>query len=1075
MNYGRWLLTSLMAWACLNSPAAAAVSTASVGDLRCEYGVDPLGIDVSAPRLSWKMTSSERGQRQTAYQVIAATQPEFLVPGKADLWDTRTVKGDQSLHLPYAGERLRSSQQVFWKVRVWDKDGRPSAWSPIAHWTMGLLDPKDWQAQWISYTTNALPRLPILGYHAGVSDVRDVVKWVQVDLGKPEKLDTVVLYPMDHAGKKGFGFPIRFKVEVANDPDFTKAIALADHRAADYPSPGVNPVSFSVGGAEVRYIRITATKLWLRDTRFAFALCELEAVRGGENLAIYKPVTALDSVQEFGWGKAGLTDGACGERSTVKDPQTLALRREFRVKDGLHRALVNVCGLGCYELSVNGAKVGDALFPPGWTKYDQTCLYDTYDITSMLREGGNALGLLLGNGMYNVQGGRYKKFIGTFGPIQAIAQVRLEYADGTVEVVGTGPDWRITPGPITFSCVYGGEDYDARLEPAGWNRAGFDDGSWQSALPSAGPGGKLRGYSCASPPVRAFETLKPVKVTELRSGVKVYDLGQNTSMVPRIRVHGPAGSAVRIIPAELVKENGEVDRQSCGHGSAWWQYTLAGTGVEAWIPKFYYHGARYLQVECQAEKGNPELPQVELLEGVVVHGDMPPRGEFSCSNELFNRIRKLVRWAQRSNLTTVITDCPHREKLGWLEQYHLNGPSLRYEFDLASLFTKGMNDMADCQLTNGLVPDIAPEYVVFNGGFRDSPEWGSACVMVPYQQYLFEGDIELLRCYFGVMEAYVGYLGSTASNHIVSHGLGDWYDIGPNPPGYAQLTPIPLTATAFYYYDTKVLSAAARLLGDEAKARKYAASAELIKAAFNREFFRPEAGTYAQGAQAGNAIALVMDLAPQESRAAVLESIVRDVRNRGNALTAGDVGYRYLLRALAEGGRSDVIFDMNNQSEKPGYGYQLARGATSLTEAWDARPQSSHNHFMLGQIMEWFYHDLAGIQPSLEAPGFKRVVIKPSMPGDISWAQASYDSPYGKISSRWERQNGRVSMDVVIPPNATAEIHVPAKDANAVTEGGKPARKVKGLKWLRDEDGCAVYQTGSGRYVFESNQGPSAR
>jgi alpha-L-rhamnosidase len=1082
------LILAMLALAFCLPATAARKPDLRVVDLRCEYDLDPLGIDTPAPRLSWKFESSTRGQHQTAYQVMVASTPERLAAGKADLWDSGKVLTGNSLHIPYAGKPLRSSQQVFWKVRAWDKDRRPSEWSAPASWTMGLLNPEDWQAQWISFTTNDRPNLYFLGYHAATSDTQENTKWVQIDLGSSRAIETVILQPMDHAGKKGFGFPIRFKIQVSNDPDFLLGTTtFADHTAADYPNPGAQPVAFPIPGIQARYVRVTATKLWKRDERFVFALCELDVYSGGRNVAVGAKVTALDSVEEFGWRKLGLTDGQCGKRETPSDPQTLALRREFQVKPGLRRALVNVSGLGCYELKVNGTKVGDALFPPGWTKYDKTCLYDTYDVTALLRKGENAAGLLLGNGMYNVTGGRYKKFVGSFGPLKAIAQLRLEYEDGSVQVVGTGPDWKISPGPITFSCVYGGEDFDARLEQTGWTEPGFDEGSWAPAvvLHRGEPGTDLsgpalRGHSFASPPVRAIETISPAKITQLRPGVTVYDLGQNTAMMPRVRLKGPAGSSVRIIPAELIKEDGSVDRQSCGRGEAWWQYTFADEKPVTWFPKFYYHGARYLQVECIPAKpalaasgggdtvdSSKVLPEVESLEGVVVHAGCDPRGEFASSSELFTRIRRLIRWAQRSNMVTVLTDCPHREKLGWLEEYHLNGPAIRYEFDLARLFTKSMNDMADSQLKNGLVPDIAPEYVQFNGGFRDSPEWGSACALVPWQQYLFEGDIELLRRYFKVMEDYVAYLGSKANNHIVSHGLGDWYDLGPNPPGYAQLTPIPLTATAFYYYDAHILSETAKLLGDTAKARKYAALADNIRDAFNREFYKPGAQpTYATGSQAGNAIALVMNLAPEADRAAILEAIILDVRNRGDALSAGDVGYRYLLRALADGGRSDVIYDMNSQSSKPGYGYQLAQGATSLTEAWNARPQSSQNHFMLGQINEWFYHDLAGIQPTLEAPGFKKIRIRPCFPEQLSWVSASYNSPYGKISSRWERNGPRTTLRVTVPPNTTAEVHLEGADPRLVTEQGKAVTKSAFVKLLTRQNGTAIYSVASGEYEF---------
>jgi hypothetical protein len=460
------------------------------------------------------------------------------------------------------------------------------------------------------------------------------------------------------------------------------------------------------------------------------------------------------------------------------------------------------------------------------------------------------------------------------------------------------------------------------------------------------------------------------------------------------------------------------------------------------------------------------LPVVESLEGVVVHSASEAVGEFSSSNELFNRIHTLVRWAQVSNMMSVLTDCPHRERLGWLEQYHLNGPSLRYEFDLAALYTKGMNDMADSQTAEGLIPDIAPEYVQFQGGFRDSPEWGSAFLLGAWQQYEWTGDRELLRRHYAAMQRYVAYLGSRSQHFIVSHGLGDWYDLGPQPPGVAQLTPVPLTATAFYYADAAVLAKVARVLGNADDAGKYEELARRIGEAFNQRFLDPARHQYAPGSQCANSIPLAMGLAPPEHRAAVLDAVVQDVSRHGDSLTAGDVGYRYLLRALAEGGRSDVIYAMNNQSARPGYGYQLQRGATSLTEAWDAGRRSSQNHFMLGHIIEWFYHDLAGIGSDASAPAFKKIVIRPATPGDLAWVKASYKSIYGVIESHWTLTNGKFMLEVTIPPNTTATVYVPAQAGAQVTESGKPADHALGVKYLRWEDGAAVYEVASGTYSF---------
>jgi alpha-L-rhamnosidase len=887
--------------------------------LRCEFAADPLGVDTAQPGLSWQVESPERAQRQTAYQVLAASTAAQLAADRADLWDSGKVASDATTQITYNGVPLKSSQQVFWKIRAWDQDGKASAWSKLATFTLGVLSEADWQAQWIGAATN---------------------------------------------------------------------------------------------------------------------------------------------------------------------PPTLLLRREFTVKPGLRRAVAHVCGLGQYELSVNGTKSGDDLLSPGWTKYDMTCLYDTHDLTPLLRPGANAVGLFLGNGMYNVTGGRYVKFKGSFGPLKAIAQLRLEYADGSVESIGTDASWRCAPGPITFSCVFGGEDYDARLEPRGWDGPGFNDSTWPHAQVVASPGGKLRGLTSAAPPLRAIETIQPVKTTTLTNGATVYDLGQNAPIMIRLTARGPAGSVVRIIPAELVKADGSVERGSAGGGKSWWQYTLRGeAGGETYFPKFFYHGCRYLQVETMPASSGGGLPSVTKLEGVVVHTSSEPVGDFACSNELFNRIRTLIRWAQRANLVSVISDCPHRERLGWLEQYHLNGPSLRYEHDLARVFAKGMNDMADSQLANGLVPTTAPEYTIFNDGndgyrgtnntslgrgrFGDSPEWSSAALLVPWQQYQFTGDLELLRRHYDVMARYVAFLGTRAQDGIVSHGLGDWYDIGPKSPGFAQLTPPALTATAFYYQDAWILAQTAALLGKTDDAKKYETLAAKIRAAFNAKFFDPAKRSYSTGSQCANAIPLVMDLVEPANRAAVVDAIVADVQSRGNAITAGDVGYRYLLRALADGGRSDVIFAMNNQSEKPGYGYQLKMGATSLTEAWDAGRGSSQNHFMLGQIMEWFYHDLAGIGSDPAGPGFKQIIIAPQPVGDVTWCKATYRSARGPITSDWSRDGDKFTLRVTIPANTTATVMLPGKAGDAVNEGGGPPGRAKGVTLLRQEGDRSVFHIGSGSYAFE--------
>jgi hypothetical protein len=877
-------------------------------DLRCVYAVNPLGVDSKNPRLFWKLEGDSRGQRQTAFQILAASSEKNLSADKADLWDSGKVDSYETIQIPFPGGKLKTSEQVFWKVRVWDESRKVSTWSKPATWTMGLLSSNDWQAKWIGATDTNTP--------------------------------------------------------------------------------------------------------------------------------------------------------------------SLLLRREFVVKPGLKRALINVCGLGEYEMTLNGKKIGDDFLSPGWTKYNKTCLYDTFDITKDLSHGQNAIGLELGNGMYQVLGGgRFTKFKGSFGPQKAIAQIRLEYADGSVEIVGTDENWHVAAGSITFNSIYGGEDFDARLIWKNWDKINFDDSKWSPALVVNGPGGELRGLSCAAPPLKYFETHGAVSSHTLTNGDLVFDLGQNAAHVPKISVTGPAGSKVRLYPSELLDGEGAINQSSMGaghRGALWCEFTKATDGVETWSPEFFYVGCRYWQVHLTPANTNCALPKINSLAGIVIHSASEPVGEFSCSNDLFNRTFTLVRWAQQNNMVSLMTDCPHREKLGWLEEDHLNGPALRYDFDLSQLFTKTINDIADSQLTNGLVPTTAPEYTIFRSktdtnhlrnDFGDSPEWSATFILVPWQQYEFSGDLELFRRHYDAMTNYIAYLGSRADNFIVNYGLGDWYDVGPKKPGVSQLTPIALTATAFYFENVKVMAQAAALLGKTEDAKSFSELAEKIRLAFNGKFYNATNKFYATDSQCGNAIPLVFDICEPSNRADVVDAIVRDVRSRGNALTAGDVGYRYLLRALADGGRSDVIFDINNQSDKPGYGMQLAKGKTSLTEAWDGG--SSQDHFMLGQIQEWFYHDLAGIQNAPDSAGFKHIVIAPQPVGDVTWAKASYNSIRGKIVSDWKRDVTKFTLNVTIPANTTATIFVPAKSRETVTQAD-------GAKFLRMENNRAVFETESGNYRFES-------
>jgi hypothetical protein len=770
----------------------------------------------------------------------------------------------------------------------------------------------------------------------------------------------------------------------------------------------------------------------------------------------------------FGMGQLSSEDWSAKWIGESPGPTTRPLpifRRQFTVAKPLARATIYICGLGQFELHINGQTVSQDLLQPGWTDYRKTCLYAAYDVTAQLQQGDNALGIMLGNGMYNLPPPpppmkRYQKFRGSFGAPKLLAELHLDYTDGTGETVITDANWKVSSGPITFSSTYGGEDYDARLEQPGWDTSSFNDASWTNAAIVAAPPGKLAGSTRSAPPIRIAQIFTPQSIREVTPGVWVYDLGQNCALIPRITVHGDAGTTIRLTPGEVLTPAGTVTQSQSGSPS-YDTYILSGRGEETWNPRFNYYGSRYVQIEGAA-------PDHVKLEGLFITSTSPAAGDFSCSNDLFNRTNTLIRWAIRSNMVSILTDCPHREKLGWLEQDHLMGPSIMYNFDLHTLMNKICCDMEDAQLPSGLVPDIAPEYTVFAGGFRDSPEWGSAAVLLPWNLYGWYGDLSELQNHYDMMRRYVAYLSSRSDGGIVSHGLGDWYDLGPKRPGTAQLTPIALTATAFYYRDLTILQKTAALLGKSDDAAEFSKTADAVRKAFIARFYNAGKHQFATASQTSEALPLVFGLVPQGDEPKVLDSLVQDIRSHTDGLTAGDVGYRYVLRALADGGRSDVVFDMNKRSDRPGYGYQLDHGATSLTEAWNADPRSSMDHFMLGHIMEWFYSDLAGIGRDEDSIAFNHILIKPAPVGDVTWARAGYDSVRGPISSSWKTNGGQFTLDITIPPGATADVYIPAANPDPITESGKPAAQSDNVKFLRADRGASIFTVESGHYHFST-------
>ena len=744
-------------------------------------------------------------------------------------------------------------------------------------------------------------------------------------------------------------------------------------------------------------------------------------------------------------------------------------RDEFRNKSGdksgkkIAEATAYVCGLGFYEFYLNGKKVGNSEFAPLWSDYDKSVYYNTYDVTEQLRYGENAVGILLGNGFYNVQGGRYRKLQISFGPPTLLFELVINYEDGTRTIVRSDNEWKYDLSPVTFNCIYGGEDYDARREQKGWNQTGFDDSHWRPVVMQEAPKGVLRPQM--APPVKIMERYDIQKVSKLDTeqvaaasqstkrtvdpSAFVLDMGQNLAGFPEITVRGKRGQKITLLVAEALTDEGACNQRQTGR-QHYYEYTLKGDGDETWHPRFSYYGFRYIQVEGAVLKGqkNPhKLPVLKNIQSCFVYNSAKKVSTFESSNPIFNAAHRLIEKAVRSNMQSVFTDCPHREKLGWLEQVHLNGPGLLYNYDLTAYAPQIMQNMADAQHSNGAMPTTAPEYVVFEGpgmdAFAESPEWGGSLVIFPFMYYETYGDDSLIKKYYPNMRRYVDYLKTRADNGILSFGLGDWYDYGDFRAGFSRNTPVPLVATAHYYMTVMYLIEAAKMVGNDFDIRYYSSLADDIRIAFDKRFLNNDTAQYGTGSQCSNALPLFLHMTQDKK---VFMNLLKDIEAHGNRLTTGDVGNRYLIQALARNGRHELIYKMFNHEEAPGYGFQLKFGATTLTEQWDPRQGSSWNHFMMGQIDEWFFNSLAGIRPNAASgfgnqqndskQGYQKFVIAPKPVGDLKFVNSSYETLYGTIVVDWIRKDGTFTLNISVPVNTTAVVYLPGEKKPKEVQSG---------------------------------------
>ena len=785
------------------------------------------------------------------------------------------------------------------------------------------------------------------------------------------------------------------------------------------------------------------------------------------------------------WQAQWLNDGKANPQQDEdfyrEDPAPL-FRKEFPVAKTIRRARLSITGLGYYEATLNGRRIGDRVLDPGWTRYSKRVLYSTYDVTRQLTQGRNCIGVTVGNGWYNPLPLRMWGHLNLrdhlpVGRPRFIARLDIDFSDGTRQAVVSDMSWKVGEGPVRFNSIYLGEIYDARKEVPGWDQPGFADTAWRPAALATEPIGRLASQS--QPPIRITRTLKPVQVSEPRPGTFIFDLGQNFAGWANLKLSAPAGTRITLRYGELLHADGTLNPMTgvCGQIKGTrktqagreesvggpgappvaWQgdtYIAGGKGPESYTPRFTFHAFRYVEMS-----GYPGKPQPDAITGLRLNADVERIGSFSCSNERFNRVQEMCDWTFLSNLFSVQSDCPHRERFGYGGDIAATSEAFLMNYDMAAFYAKAVRDWGDSALDDGMLTDTAP----FVGIQYCGPAWAMAHPLLQRQLYRYCGSRRLVEEQYETARRWLELVAGKNPEFIVKEGLSDHEGLAP--------APAPVMVTPLYSAAARTVGELAAILGRSEESARFEKLAGNICAAYLDRFLDKTMGKIGPGTQASQSFSFYWDLLPVDQRAGALRVLVEDLRGpRAQHLSTGIFGTKYMLDVLSREGHADLACDIVNEPDFPGWGHMLDRGATTLWEHWKENDNTySHNHPMFGSVSQWFFHWLGGIQPAPGAVGFDRVVIRPQIAGDLTWVNSSYDSVRGRIVSQWKRERDRVTLRIEIPPGVGATVFVPAKNAAAVTEGGKPAGQSEGVRLQREEPSRAVFEVGSGRYEFTTS------
>ncbi len=907
----------LLLLVCLLSLKVAAFAGVSINNLRCEMLNNPAGIDTESPRVSWRISSSDRGVAQLSYQILVASSMQKLNAGEGDVWSSGIVKSSQSQWVSYAGQPLKSNGRYFWKVKVTTNAGETS-WSEPAQWTMGLLSQNDWKAQWIG-------------------------------------LDK--LMPWD------------------SDTQFSRMSA--------------------------RY-----------------------------------------------------------------------LRKEFTPKKKVAHATIHISGLGLYELYINGQKVGDRVLAPAPTDYRKTTLYNSYDVTSLLKDKANAMGVTLGNGRFYTMRQNFKNYkIPTFGFPKVRLVLILEYTDGSKDVVGSDTSWKINAdGPIRSNNEYDGEVYDARKEFGNWTEPGFNDSSWESAQRVTLPSGTLRAEMTAG--MKVVDKIHPVSITELPGKKYILDMGQNMAGWLRIKVKGDAGDTIRLRFAEVLQNNGELYMEPLRDAKVTNLYILKGQGMEEWAPKFVYNGFRYVEIT-----GYKYKPSLDQFVGEVVNDEMETLGSFSCTDPIINQIYKNAFWGIRSNYKGMPVDCPQRnERQPWLGDRAVGCLGESFVMENGQLYSKWMDDIRDAQREDGCIPDVAPSYLNY---YTDNITWPSVFLLSSDMVYSQFGNIQPIVKNYDAMKKWMDHMKKEYLRECIMtrDEYGDWC-VPPESPELIhskdpkRQTDGLLVSTAYYYKMLALMSKFAALQNKTEDAKEFDAIAADVKDAFNKKYFNTDSLFYGNNSATSNLLPLAFGMVPDNMVEKVSKQIVDKIMVGSNGhICTGLIGSQWIMRELCKMGRADVAYLLATNDTFPSWGYMVKKGATTIWELWNgdtAGPKmNSKNHVMLlGDLIPFFYENMAGIKTDEKEAGFKKIIMKPNFEiQDLSDVDASYMTPYGKVVSKWKKNLKHLDWNITIPANATAIVYLPSNQS-MIKESGLPVAKAKGVKYLGKEGNFTCWEVGSGDYSF---------